>query len=172
MARILVLIGPECSGKTGLAKLLNSSLNLPVSEEYARLYVQNVRRPLQTEDIRPIVKGQLKLEQRLRSENPGSPFIVMDTNLLSSLIYADWYFSQRLGWLEEIFLEQNYDDYFLCYPENPWTQDPARGPRDDRQKMLGFFKSELERRKLKFNILTGKQEERLKILSQFLEKNS
>ena len=39
----IIIIGPECSGKTTLANDLSNALNLPVIAEYARDYISEIK---------------------------------------------------------------------------------------------------------------------------------
>ena len=61
----IAIIGPECSGKTSLAKALaNSFDNSLYIPEFARIYANNHKRDLTSDDIWPIALGQIDLEKK------------------------------------------------------------------------------------------------------------
>ena len=54
----VVLIGPECTGKTWLARELASHYGVPWSEEYARIFVEEHPRLVVYDDVDTIGIGQ------------------------------------------------------------------------------------------------------------------
>ena len=75
----IVFTGPECTGKTTLSKLISEYYNYPLVSEYARSYINNLKRPYNYNDLVEIAKGQINLENQ--AQNHNSKFIVCDTNL-------------------------------------------------------------------------------------------
>lgn len=158
--RRVVLTGAECSGKTSLARALSGYYGEPWSPEFVRDYVDNLDRELATEDLEPIAKGQLALEDSALDR--ANRFILHDTNLLSSIIYANYYFGQQIAWLNDAFLARDYALYLLCSPEGiDWQAEP--GQRDSpgaRAKLYAIFKESLQRLKLPYVSLEGSQDAR------------
>ena len=81
----IVFTGPECTGKTTLSKLISEYYNYPLVSEYARSYINNLKRPYNYNDLVEIAKGQINLENQ--AQNHNSKFIVCDTNLQVIKIY-------------------------------------------------------------------------------------
>ena len=52
----IIIIGPECSGKTTLANDLSNALNLPVIAEYARDYISEIKYKYQQSDLIKIAR--------------------------------------------------------------------------------------------------------------------
>jgi nicotinamide riboside kinase len=61
------LIGPECTGKTTLAERLALRFHAPWVPEYAREYALRVGRLLTFDDVEPIARGQMALEDALNA---------------------------------------------------------------------------------------------------------
>jgi nicotinamide riboside kinase len=59
------LNGPECTGKTTLAERLAVLFDAPWVPEFAREYALLVARPLTFDDVEPIARGQMALEDAL-----------------------------------------------------------------------------------------------------------
>lgn len=156
----VVLIGAECTGKSTLAKALAEELGEPCSDEFVRLYVEGLDRPLAERDLEVIARGQIRLEDEACAE--ASSFVVHDTSLLSSMVYAEHYFGSRIEWVDEAFEKRCYDFYFLCQPDFPWEADP--GQREGaavRERLQGEFVSALERQGISYVSLSGSVEQRL-----------
>ena len=86
----IVLFGPESTGKTTLAKQLSAYFNTEWVPEYMRTYLQEKwdknAEKISKEDLLPIAKGQIALENK-RSKNADN-FLFCDTNLLELQVYC------------------------------------------------------------------------------------
>ena len=151
----IVLTGAECTGKTTLATALAGYYGEPWTAEFVRQYVAGLGRELTHEDLEPIARGQLALEDEARAQ--ARQLILHDTNLLSSIIYANHYFGAQLEWVNEAFLSRDYALYLLCTPAGiDWQADS--GQRDSaaaRAQLHEKFKQSLERLELPYVELTG-----------------
>ena len=58
----VVVIGPECTGKSDLSEYLANEFNTVWVNEYAREYLDHLSRPYGPEDLLRIAQGQLALE--------------------------------------------------------------------------------------------------------------
>ena len=180
----VVLFGPESSGKTTLAQNLAAHYNTRWVPEYAREYLQDkwnrVQRTCEAEDLLPIARGQMRLENALTAR--ADRLLVCDTDLLETKVYSEAYY---LGYcdpeLEKHALENHYDLYLLTYIDVPWEKDDLRDRPDQRLEMFEYFRAALEQNHRRFVILKGSREERLKkaishidkllIMNQFTEKD-
>ena len=64
MMKKIVLIGPESTGKTTLAKQLAKHYDTVWVEEYARTYIDQLNRPYEQHDLLNIAQGQLLAEAK------------------------------------------------------------------------------------------------------------
>ena len=67
---VIVLTGPECTGKSTLAGELAVRLAASVSREFARTYVDRKGGPLGAADVEPIARGQIALEDEAAARPP------------------------------------------------------------------------------------------------------
>ena len=156
----IVLTGAECTGKTTLAKALANHYSEPWTDEYARRYVEEVRRPLNSDDVEPIARGQLAEEDSILGE--ARRFTLHDTNLLSTIIYAKHYYSLELEWLNNAFLQRDYALYLFTAPNGiEWEADLGqRDSAEARDKLHHQFRQSLFRLHLPTVELRGNQRER------------
>lgn len=151
----IVLTGAECTGKSTLAQALSGYYGEPWSPEYLRQYVDGIARKLTREDLRPIAQGQIALEEAALPQ--ATRFVLHDTNLLSSILYANHYFGEVIPGVNDAFLARDYTLYLLNSPEGiEWQADP--GQRDSpaaRAELHGKFKESLIHLELPYVELTG-----------------
>jgi nicotinamide riboside kinase len=151
----IVLTGAECTGKSTLAQALSGYYGEPWTAEFVRSYVDQLDRKLIQADLDEIFCGQIAAEDAGWAKSKR--FVIHDTNLLSSIIYANHYFETTFDWVNEALLERKYTLYLLCSPEGlPWEEDP--GQRDGpsaREKLHSMFKESLGKLKLPYAELNG-----------------
>ena len=163
----IVFIGAECTGKSTLAKALAEHFNEPCSAEYVRFHVEKLDRPLDATDLEPIARGQIQLEDEALKR--ATEFVFHDTNLLSSILYAEHYFNTHIQWADKAFQERKYARYFLCEPDFPWEADPGqRESPEERLKLQHLFEDILNRFHIPFIRLSGPLEQRLNNVLQNL----
>ena len=160
----IVLFGPESTGKTTLAKQLAKHYNTHWVPEYAREYLQkkwdDEGKICELEDLIPIAKGQITLENQLAKQT--NKILICDTDLLVTKVYSEAYFDGFCDpLLEKYALQNTYDLYFLTGIDVPWIPDDLRDRPNERVKMFNLFKTALEKYHRTFVILEGNQEKRL-----------
>ncbi|UOY04738.1 ATP-binding protein [Muricauda sp. SCSIO 64092] len=160
----IVLFGPESTGKTTLAKQLAKHYHTHWVPEYAREYLQkkwyDEGKICELEDLLPIAKGQMALENQLAKR--ANKILICDTDLLVTKVYSEAYFDDFCDpLLEKYALQNTYDLYFLTGIDVPWVPDDLRDRPNERVKMLNLFKTALEKYQRTFVILEGNQEKRL-----------
>jgi NadR type nicotinamide-nucleotide adenylyltransferase len=139
--RRIVLTGPECTGKSTLAARLAKELGAPLVEEMARIFAAAVQRELTEQDVEVIARRAIEAEDRvLRGHPPG---IVLDTDLISTIVYGRHYYRFRSEWLEGEARARLGDLYLLCAPDVPWVADGIRDRPGDRREMLKEFRDVL-----------------------------
>jgi NadR type nicotinamide-nucleotide adenylyltransferase len=160
----VVVFGPESTGKTTLARALAEHYNTEWVPEYARDYLQakwdRGEGACQAEDLIPIARGQMELENHLSQK--ANRLLICDTDLLETKVYSEAYY---LGYcdpvLERYALQNQYDLYLLTDIDIPWQADDLRDKPDQREEMFEYFKGALEDTQRSFIILRGSREQRL-----------
>ena len=157
----VVVTGAECTGKSTLTQALSAHYGEPWTAEYVREYVDQISRKLKHKDLDPIARGQIAAEDAVLPK--AERFVLHDTNLLSSILYAKHYFSAEIDWVEKAFMSREYTLYLLCLPDGiPWQEDPGqRESPSARIKFHGYFKESLDRLELPYTELTGKEDIRI-----------
>ena len=120
-SRRVVVTGSESTGKTTLTKALAEHFDCPYSLEAARGYVEERGRALTVDDISPIATRQIELEETAIHQARG--LVIHDTDLLSTLIYAQHYYGVSPEWIRKMATERVADLYLLCDIDLPWMPD-------------------------------------------------
>lgn len=156
----IVFIGAECTGKTTLTRAVAEHLEEPWSREFVREYVETVQRELRAEDLDAIAKGQIRGEDAAVAK--ARHRVLHDTNLLSTILYAEHYFDTHLAWVDRDFAQRRYHRYFLCEPDFPWQADPGqRESAEERARLQLCFESMLRRYDLSFVRVSGPLDQRI-----------
>lgn len=146
----IVVTGGECTGKTTLAGLLGDALGAPWVPEFARAYAAGVGRPLGASDVEAIARGQVAAEDaavlalRQQPADAASPrLLVLDTDLVSTTVYADHYYGATPAWVMQAARERRADLYLLCAPDLPWESDGVRDLPSARAEIHARFAERL-----------------------------
>lgn len=142
MTRIVVT-GSECTGKTTLALQLAEWLGAPVLPEAARQVAERLGRPLVADDVRTIATHHLAQEDAL-VERLHPPRIVLDTDLVSTVVYARHYYGACDPWIEEAAVARQGDLYLLALPDLPWEPDGIRDRPTERATIHAAFVAQLQ----------------------------
>tara|TARA_X000000368_G_scaffold20354_1_gene15952 strand:- start:327 stop:878 length:552 start_codon:yes stop_codon:yes gene_type:complete len=160
----IVLYGPECTGKTTLAKLLANHYKSEWVHEFAREYLQKKWNKFQKvctkKDLPVIVSEQLKMENKKISK--AKKYLFCDTNILVTRIWSETHFN---GYCDPEIIklseQLSYDYYLLTSIDVPWKKDDLRDRPYDREKMFSYFKDALDNNNKPYSIIKGSIEERL-----------
>jgi len=156
----IVITGAESTGKSTLAQALSGYYGEPWTQEFVRLYVDGLDRELNASDLEAIAHGQLAQEDHCLED--AKHLILHDTNLLSSIIYANHYFDTVIDWVNETFLGRDYTLYLLCMPDIPWVADEGqRESPESRNKLHLLFKESLDTLKLPYIEISGNPTQRI-----------
>jgi nicotinamide riboside kinase len=143
--RRLVVTGSECSGKTTLSRLLAEATGAPLLEEASRAYAERTLaegHALTAGDVEPIARLAIATEDRLRTDR-DPPFVVHDTDLVSTVVYARHYYGSCPAWIETEAIERRGDLYLFCAPDIPWVSDGIRDEPRERARMHALFAAAL-----------------------------
>lgn len=125
----VVITGAESTGKTTLVEQLTAHFEAPFSREFVRDFAESINRPIEVQDLNAIMNGQIHYENEVCKKS--TQLVFHDTNLLSNVIYADYYFQQQPKELNLALAGTQYDLYLFCQNEIPWEPDGAQ--RDSPQ---------------------------------------
>ncbi|CAG8863565.1 hypothetical protein PS627_00503 [Pseudomonas fluorescens] len=135
--KVLVLCGPESSGKSWLSGEIQAHFGGEVVGEYVRHFIDQHQRDTCYADISPIARGQLEWEDRAREQAPR--LLILDTHLLSNMLWSRVLFEDCPAWIEPALLARRYDLHLLLSPSGvDWVGDGQRcQPRLHERR--GFF---------------------------------
>lgn len=137
----IVLTGPESSGKTTIAKRLAIDFNAPLVTEYARTFLDQLKRPYQESDLWEIAQGQLFAEKKATATNPH--YLICDTDLWTILIWSEEKYGSVDSRITDALVQQKTDLYLLLQPTLPWTFDPQRENPNDRNRLFQIYRNKL-----------------------------
>lgn len=134
---VIVLTGPESSGKSHLARHLHHTYGGVRCGEYVRAFIDEHQRETTLADITDIACGQLAWEDQARAGTPT--WLWLDTHLLSNIVWSQLLFGSSPAWLEEALRARHYDVHLLLSPEGvPWVYDPQRCQPDISERRAFF----------------------------------
>lgn len=123
--KVLVLCGPESSGKSWLSAELQQRFGGLLVGEYVRHFIEQNPRDTCLADIPDIARGQLAWEDRARAQQPD--LLILDTHLLSNMLWSQTLFGACPAWIEEQLLARHYDLHLVLSPQMvEWTDDGQR----------------------------------------------
>ncbi|AZP73624.1 N-acetylglucosamine-6-sulfatase [Pseudomonas poae] len=140
--KVVVLAGPESSGKSWLAAELHQHFGGLMVGEYVRYFIDHHQRDTCLADIPDIARGQLAWEDAARAEQPN--LLILDTHLLTNKLWSQTLFGDYPAWLDSELLARHYDLHLLLSPDDvEWTADGQRCQPEltDRQ---AFFQASLD----------------------------
>jgi NadR type nicotinamide-nucleotide adenylyltransferase len=147
------LIGPECTGKTTLAEQLSAHFGAPWVPEFAREYAERVARELTVDDVEPIARGQMALEDAAANEG----LVILDTDLISTVVYARHYYGQCPEWIEAAAAKRKADLYLLTDIDVPWVADGLRDSAAPRESLYDKFARTLKDYDANVATITGER---------------
>ena len=163
--RRICVTGPESTGKTTLAQRLADLANTEWVPEASRVYAESKGGELLATDVEPIARGHISLADTasIRERAAGAALIVLDTDLLSTVIYSRHYYGEVPAWIERAERARRADLYLLCDIDVPWVPDGIRDRPTKREEMFGLFHEALLRRRTPFVRIRGSWDERWEI---------
>jgi len=151
----IAFTGPESSGKTTIAKRFATHVDGIYVEEFARAYLEERGGEYTASDLVNIAIGQ----SALWKETSG--ILIADTEMLVLKVWSEVRFGRTDTFIEEALKTQNFDHYFLCYPDIPWEPDPLREHPEERMVLFELYREKLVALNFPFTVLKGSVEERL-----------
>lgn len=154
--KVVVLAGPESSGKSWLSAQLQQQFGGILVGEYVRYFIEQNPRDTCLADIPQIARGQLAQEDTARALQPE--LLILDTHLLSNMLWSQTLFGDCPDWLEAELLRRHYDLHLLLSPDNvEWTPDGQRcqPSLSERQAFFSASRQWLEQHHQPTQVITG-----------------
>ena len=159
--KVLVLTGPESSGKSWLAAEIQTHFGGLVVGEYVRHFINEQQRDTGYADISDIARGQLAWEDAARATQ--SALLILDTHLLSNMLWSRTLFGDCPDWLEAELQAREYHQHLLLSPIGAeWHADGQRcqPDLDDRQRFYEQCRDWLRQHRQPFVEIAGDWAER------------
>ncbi|MBS1488080.1 MAG: ATP-binding protein [Bacteroidetes bacterium] len=164
----ICVIGPECTGKTDLARFLSQHYQTPWVEEYARAYLNKLGKPYEQVDLLKIAHGQLRMEDEWLYE--ANRLLICDTNLIVIKIWSEHKYGNCDPDILKKIKERPYDHYLLTHIDVPWQDDPQREHPDKREYFWNLFKNEVSQSGVPYTEISGDRETRKKKAVEAIDK--
>ena len=161
----VAIVGAESTGKTTLARELAAHYQTSWVPEFAREYLdrKDAEHPLAAlalADIAEIARGQLNSEERLA--RLSNRLLICDTELLTTRLWSEHFFSTCEDWIARAAAERHYDLYLLTDVDVAWVADPHRDAPHLREQFMNRLRRELESRGRRVVMISGAADERLR----------
>jgi NadR type nicotinamide-nucleotide adenylyltransferase len=164
----VVVVGPECTGKSDLSAFLAGHFNTAWVPEYARGYVGNLTRPYVQHDLLTIAHGQLRLEDEWMQD--ANKVLICDTNLYVIKVWSEFKFGNCDPEILKTIATRKYDLYLLTYVDIPWEADPLREHPGERERLFQIYRNEMVNQSVPFIEIRGERDERRKTAAEAVQK--
>jgi NadR type nicotinamide-nucleotide adenylyltransferase len=154
----VAIIGPECTGKSSLSEFLAEKFQTVWVPEYARGYINNLRRPYNQSDLITIAHGQLRIEDEWARD--ANKVLICDTNLYVIKVWSQFKYGNVVRDILEQIKVRKYDLYLLTYVDLPWEEDPQREHPTKREELYNIYRNEMLGQSVPFVEIKGDREQR------------
>ena len=162
----IVVLGPESTGKTTLCQELAGHYNAVWMPEYARDYVEKLKRPYVMEDVLHIARKQIELEEEFSQK---SNILFLDTDLIITKVWLLHVYGTCPVWIDESLKKSPRSLYLVCKPDLPWEFDPVRENPDLREYLMNWYCQEIESLGFLYAFVSGVEAERTKCAIKALD---
>jgi len=163
----IAITGPESSGKTTLTEKLAVKYNARSVPEFARNYLLDRNGIYNQHDLDTIAIGQVNSLEAIQTN-----FLICDTEMTVIKIWSEFKYKSCSEIILNLYKQQKFDHYFLCYPDIPWEEDPLRENPNDREMLFDIYLNELKKNNIPFTVISGNLETRLKTCEEVIERLS
>lgn len=151
--KIIVLCGPESTGKSSLCNFLSNRLQAPEIQEIAREYIENLNKPYTYEDVEAIARLQIEALESALVKKPE--YLILDTWLIITKVWFEVVFQREPEWLGKSIQKYPIHLYLLCKPDLPWEYDPIRENPDRRDELYSLYLELIEKYNFPYKIVSG-----------------
>ncbi|MEZ4909978.1 MAG: ATP-binding protein [Saprospiraceae bacterium] len=163
---VVVITGPESSGKTTLAQAISNEFDFCLVPELSRQILNQSNGEYDYGTIDIISKEQWKCQMNTTHQCIQ---VCCDTDLLTSIIWGKVKYNKYESWWEATWLASQVDCFLLCTPDLEWEFDPLRENPFDRDHLFEIYKRYLEFHDAPYYIIDGMGEERLNKAIHFIQ---
>jgi NadR type nicotinamide-nucleotide adenylyltransferase len=164
---LIIITGPESTGKTTVAEALSRKFNGRLYPEYAREYIQKLDHKYTYSDIEQIANFQYLQFKEFKKNEQLSFF---DTYLIITKIWFIWHANKYPLWIDNAIKETSGALYLICAPDIEWVHDSVReNGGTARLELFNLYKQELIKHNIAFKVITGQGELRLTNAERFVE---
>jgi HTH-type transcriptional repressor of NAD biosynthesis genes len=165
----IAILGGESSGKTTLAQIMATDFRTRWVAEYGRNRWEERQGHLQFEDMLDIAVHQVAFEDDMALK--AVKYLFCDTSPLTTLFYSMDLFG--CADVELIKLAQrSYHRTLLCAPDFDFVQDGTRRHANFRLQQHHWYLRQLERLGMRYEVVTGSVQSRLKQVEGLLASHS
>lgn len=157
-APLIVISGPESSGKTTLAGDLAGLLGMLLVPEVARDLLEQAGGVYSEPDVYRMAIHQWRLQESVRQTGK---LTLADTDLLTYRIWLEERFGHCSPWVEALHRRTQPVHYLLCAPDIDWEPDPLRENPHDRDLLLDRHRQILTSEGMSYDLIQGIGEERI-----------
>lgn len=164
---LIIVTGPESTGKTTIAQSLAKLYSAGFYPEYAREYIQSIGHKYNYTDIENIAKNQYKqfVDFSLKKQ-----LGVFDTYLIITKVWFLWHSKRYPDWIDKALFKTKGALYLLCAPDIEWVPDSVReNGGEARNQLFNLYRQELENYGLEYHIVTGDGNTRINNAIGFVE---
>ncbi|HBK88556.1 MAG: ATP-binding protein [Cyclobacteriaceae bacterium] len=164
----VVILGPECTGKTDLSNFLANHYNTSWVPEYARAFLNKLNRPYELSDLIKIAHGQIRLEEEWIQN--ANQLLVCDTNLMVIKVWSEEKFGHCPEEIINVMNSRHYDLQLLTNVDIPWENDPQREHPTRRDYFWKRYREETARTGVPTVEISGPREQRQQTAVQAIDK--
>lgn len=164
----IVMVGPESTGKSVLAKQLAEYYGSEHVPEYGREYTEEYvigQRQIEFDDLEYIAIGHVKLAKEIALDNTrnakNNKLLILDTDLIITQIWSEIYFKKvpkKVMSLQDDYIQKG-DLYLLMDIDIDWVDDGTREFPMLRQWHYDRIEKELKKRNLNYVKISGNYSE-------------
>lgn len=157
---VVVVSGPESSGKSQLCRELSTALNLPWVKEYARSYLEQEGPDYDFATFLKIYQGHIA-QQKKAIDHSQAPLLFLDTDSIHYQVWCKRVFKQNSPIISRQMAQESHHHYLLCKPDLPWVADPLRENPEDRDQLFLEYQEIIQSWQRPMAIVSGQKKERL-----------
>jgi NadR type nicotinamide-nucleotide adenylyltransferase len=157
----VVVIGPECTGKTDLSHFLAAHFKTRFVAEYAREYLDTLGHDYNQFDLTRIAQGQIRAEDQMAAQ--ANQVLICDTDCIVVKVWSEFKYGSCDPSILQWIRERSYDLYLLTYIDIPWIADPLREHPDQREELWRIYEREVKSTRVPFVQIRGSRKARQQI---------
>lgn len=154
----VVVYGPECGGKTTLARRLADDFRTAWVPEYARGLLEAKGSFIEPADVAHIVAGQIAGENA--AARTADRLLFCDSDINTTVIYANHYLGACPPWVAHLSRRRRADLVLFCEPDVPWESDWQRDTPLRRDWFREWFRARLDEQGRPWRAIAGTGEAR------------